>query len=503
MYINNYMEKKIIKNSQELTSIRRKNKNKKIGLCHGSFDILHFGHLNHMLASRKQVDVLIVSITADKFIKKGPLQPYNDEFKRSRMLSALEFVDYVYIDQNVTAEKIINYLRPDIYFKGADYLKEDISNNLKKEIKILKKNNGKIFYTKTELMSSTKILNNQFALWNNKQKKIIELIKSKNNFSSILKIFNKINKTTINVIGEPILDEYIFCDLAGIASKSPTMSFVNKKQETYDGGVLAVAKVLSIFSKRVNLFTYGNHNLIKKNLSKYKNIKIINLNKNAIIQKKTRIINENRSEKIIQITNFKNNDFSEKDINKKIQILKKFRFKELIFCDYGINLFEKKFLKYVNSLKNIKKFINVQTNSLNYGNNLYYKFKKFFFISLDENEWRLSQNLKTLNIDVINKLSNKFKNRLFAVTCGKNGSYLINNNKNYYSPVFEDRIIDTTGCGDAYFAISSLLIKINAPFHIIPFLSNIYAGLHAQTLANKDIVSKEEYFKYIKSLINK
>ena len=487
------MEKKIINNFQELILIRRQNKKKKIGLCHGSFDILHFGHLNHLSESKKQVDILVVSITADKFIKKGPLQPYNDEFKRSRMLCALGFVDYVYVDHHITAEKIINYLRPDIYFKGSDYLKEDISNNLKKEIKVLKKNNGKIFYTKTELMSSTEILNKQFALWGDKQKKIINLVKSKNNFSSILKIFNKINKTTINVIGEPIIDEYIFCDLVGIASKSPTMSFVNKKQETYDGGVLAVAKVLSIFSKGVNLFTYGNHNLIKKNLSKYKNIKIINLNKNAIIQKKTRIINENRSEKIIQITNFKNN----------VQILKKFIFKELIICDYGINLFEKKFLKYVNSLKNIKKFINVQTNSLNYGNNLYYKFKKFFFISLDENEWRLSQNLKTLNIYDIKKLSNKFKNRLFAVTCGKNGSYLINNNKNYYSPVFEDRIIDTTGCGDAYFAISSLLIKINAPLYIIPFLANIYAGLHAQTLANKDIVSKEEYFKYIKSLINK
>ena len=191
---------------------------------------MHFGHLNHLSESKKQVDILVVSITADKFIKKGPLQPYNDEFKRSRMLCALGFVDYVYVDHHITAEKIINYLRPDIYFKGSDYLKEDISNNLKKEIKVLKKNNGKIFYTKTELMSSTEILNKQFALWGDKQKKIINLVKSKNNFSSILKIFNKINKTTINVIGEPIIDEYIFCDLVGIASKSPTMSFVNKKQ---------------------------------------------------------------------------------------------------------------------------------------------------------------------------------------------------------------------------------------------------------------------------------
>ena len=47
-----------------------KNKNKKITLCHGVFDLFHVGHLRHMKFAKSQGDILIVSITKDKFINK-------------------------------------------------------------------------------------------------------------------------------------------------------------------------------------------------------------------------------------------------------------------------------------------------------------------------------------------------------------------------------------------------------------------------------------------------
>ena len=74
----------------------------------------------------------------------------------------------------------------------------------------------------------------------------------------------------------------------------------------------------------------------------------------------------------------------------------------------------------------------------------------------------------------------------------------------YKSPVFEDRVIDTTGCGDAYFALSSMLLMTLKPNdrNLIPFLSNIYAGMHSLNIGNKVITSKNEYLKYLKSLLN-
>ena len=144
----------------ELKKIRKNLKNHKIGLCHGAFDVLHNGHLAHFQESRNLVDVLIVSVTADQFIFKGPYQPYNNEINRTKFLLHINSIDYVYLDRNLTAEKLINELKPDIYFKGKDYLEKDITGNFKKELNILKKNNGKFFLTKTPISSSTKIINN-------------------------------------------------------------------------------------------------------------------------------------------------------------------------------------------------------------------------------------------------------------------------------------------------------------------------------------------------------
>ena len=52
-----------------------KDKGKIIGLCHGVFDLLHIGHINHISEAKKKCDILIVSVTHDDFINKGPGRP--------------------------------------------------------------------------------------------------------------------------------------------------------------------------------------------------------------------------------------------------------------------------------------------------------------------------------------------------------------------------------------------------------------------------------------------
>jgi cytidyltransferase-like protein len=85
---------------------------KKIGLSHGVFDLLHPGHIQHFIAAKKEVDFLIVSITSDAFVNKGPGRPIFAENIRISTLSALSAVDYVTISRGKTAEKIIESIRP-------------------------------------------------------------------------------------------------------------------------------------------------------------------------------------------------------------------------------------------------------------------------------------------------------------------------------------------------------------------------------------------------------
>ena len=62
-------------------SIIKKNK-MVIGLCHGVFDVLHYGHLKHFEAAKKKCDYLFVSITSDEYIKKGPNRPVHSVNER-------------------------------------------------------------------------------------------------------------------------------------------------------------------------------------------------------------------------------------------------------------------------------------------------------------------------------------------------------------------------------------------------------------------------------------
>jgi rfaE bifunctional protein nucleotidyltransferase chain/domain len=163
----------LIKKINELKNLRKINLNKKIGLCHGVFDVIHEGHINHFYDSKKRCDILVASITDDQFVKKGPHQPYNTSLKRAKVLDALKCIDYVCINKDFTAVNLINVLKPNLYFKGLDYLKKDLTGNLRKEILAVKKNYGKIFLTKTRVMSSTKIINNALIPWTKEQKNFL------------------------------------------------------------------------------------------------------------------------------------------------------------------------------------------------------------------------------------------------------------------------------------------------------------------------------------------
>ena len=181
------------------------------------------------------------------------------------------------------------------------------------------------------------------------------------------------------------------------------MSFLQKNIQQFEGGVLAVAKILSLFVKKIDLLTYGNQKILSSSFREYKNIKINNLEKKMNIQTKTRIINANRSEKIIQLTNYKDYSFSKLQTKKIHNKLKKINFKNTIICDYGINFFENSILSFIESLR-VKKYLNVQTNSINYGNNLFTKYNNFHYLCLDENEWRLGLHKKTLDPILVKKI---------------------------------------------------------------------------------------------------
>ena len=146
-------------------------------MVHGVFDIIHFGHILYFEEAKSKVDYLIVSITSDQYVNKGPGKPIFTLKKRMKVLESIKSIDEVIISDNKTAIENINKIRPDIYIKGKDY--KNIKNDLSKQIifeKSCRKVWGKTSVHQYELHSSSSIANNVFDYINDDIKKILKKI---------------------------------------------------------------------------------------------------------------------------------------------------------------------------------------------------------------------------------------------------------------------------------------------------------------------------------------
>ena len=138
-----------------------KKDHQKIIHCHGVFDLLHIGHIHYFEEAKSMGDCLIVTLTQDNYVNKGPYRPKFTELQRAQAIAALSCVDYVAINKWPTAIETIHLIKPTIYVKGPDYkqAENDHTGNILKEKKAIEENGGQLKYTSTELFSSSNLIN--------------------------------------------------------------------------------------------------------------------------------------------------------------------------------------------------------------------------------------------------------------------------------------------------------------------------------------------------------
>ena len=177
-------------------SSKLRKKGKKVILCHGVFDLLHVGHIKHLKKAKELGDTLIVTVTSDRYVNKGPNRPAFNQNLRCESIAALEPVDYVSVNDSPTAITPIKIVKPNIYCKGKDYKnqKDDITGEIVNEIKILKKNKGKIFFTEELTFSSSRLINRSTDFYTPRQKKILKKISKVSSFKNIKKNIDDFKK---------------------------------------------------------------------------------------------------------------------------------------------------------------------------------------------------------------------------------------------------------------------------------------------------------------------
>ena len=477
----------------------KKIKKKNIILCHGVFDLIHLGHMKYLRSAKNinndKKNFLIVTTTADKFIKKGFGRPYFKQNIRLETLANLEVVDAVAISQKDSSVDVIQKLKPGYYVKGPDYKnnRSDKTGKIYKEKKVVEKFGGKIFYTNDEIYSSTKIINATNLILNEGQKKIFTKIKDKFIFEKINKQLDDLKKLKVTILGELIFDEYHFGEVVGKSGKEPHLVQLSRYNECYPGGSAAVARNISEFVRSINLISYfGNEPRFKINLKKnlQKNINFQNFkpskNFNSILKK--RFIDLNSKYKLHGYYYIPNIDSS---INNSF-INQKFKSSSsdmLIVTDYGHNLISDQIIKRLN---NHFKFIavNAQLNSTNIGSHRIYKYKNVDLIVVNETELRNELRDNSSNLIKISKyFLKKQKIKNLVITRGSSGAILIDKKNVYECPAFVSTTVDKVGAGDSMLSLISICLKNNMDKEL-SLLIGCYAGfISVQNMANKKFIS--------------
>jgi rfaE bifunctional protein nucleotidyltransferase chain/domain len=141
-----------------------KSQGKKIAHCHGCFDMMHPGHIKYFQASKNIGDVLVVTLTPDQFVDKGPDRPVFDQNLRAESIAALECVDYVAVNRWSTAEETLRLLLPDYYVKGQEFEKlQDKTGKIQKEVEVVKEIKAEMRFTHEIVFSSSKLIKEHFS----------------------------------------------------------------------------------------------------------------------------------------------------------------------------------------------------------------------------------------------------------------------------------------------------------------------------------------------------
>ena len=481
---------------KKLKKIRTKFLRKKIILCHGVFDLLHVGHINYFKSAKKYGNILVVSVTADKFVNKGPGRPVFSINDRLKFLQEIECIDYVYVSNDSTAEKVIKNLKPNFYCKGNDYSKNQIKDdkNLKKEINALKVVKGKFIIIKEISFSSSQFINkNSLQNFSQECKNYINSIRKKFNLNQIMQNFNTIKKKKVLIIGETMIDRYITTEAIGKSGKDAMIVLKPKKEIKFLGGAAYIANLCSTFVKDIKIMSFlGKENTGKKfvlgNLNK--NIKHnFLLKKNSPTITKLRYLDVFKKTKIIGVYDLNDDLISKAEEKNFYNLLKKNidKFDIIIVADYGHGIITEKIRKLILT-RNNKVFLNTQINSFNRGYHTVFKYKKMNTLVMNEGELRYELRDRNSNIsNLVKNLSKKISVKNIIVTRGANGATLVESKKNntVSCPAFNQKNIDTIGAGDTFFALCALLIGSKIDNRIGMLMGSIAASFSIDQLSKK------------------
>jgi rfaE bifunctional protein nucleotidyltransferase chain/domain len=477
--------------------------------CHGVFDLLHIGHIRHFQEAKKQGDILVVTVTPDRFVNKGPHRPVFTESLRVEAIAALDCVDYVAINQWPTAVEAIELLRPDIYAKGSDYRNAsgDHTGGITIERQAVESKGGRLMFTDDITFSSTTLLNRHMSGFSDEVNTYLSAFRQKYSAEQITGLLKRGRDLRVLVLGEAIIDEYQYCETLGKSGKEPILAAQYVRSDRFVGGALAVANHVAACSDHVTLVTMiGEHDsherLMREKLVSAVTPTFLTM-PGAPTLVKRRFIESYPFQKLFEVY-VMDEQAAQAQSAALCALLDRAvaDYDLVVVADYGHGVIGPEAVDIL-CRKARCLAVNAQVNAGNHGFNTISKYPRADFISLSEKEMRLearnpSGDLRT----IVTSVAGQIQCPRVLVTRGAQGTLCYGRDEGFFEvPGFALRTVDRVGAGDAVFAVASTCVALHAPMEVVGLVGNAVGTEAVGIVGNQRFIERAPLLKHIEALL--
>ncbi len=496
----NYRRKILTQNELKERAANAHRDGKVVVQCHGCFDIVHPGHIRYLEYARRQGDLLLVSMTGDSNVLKGDQRPYIPQELRAESMAALECVDWVYIDPNATAERVLEDVQPDVYVKGREYeLQED--PRFLAERNVVERHGGKVIFSSGDVVfSSTEIVrsfNRDASLENHGLRAICD--RHGVTQSSLRKMLDTFRHLRVLIVGDTVVDRYVFCDALNIASEAPMMSLKRLDERTYVGGAAIVARHIAALGAQASFVTAVGNDALSSEVEEVLRTEGVTphlVRCRANVVEKTRFLVE--EEKLLKVESAEVVPLDSLSQRRTASVLEDEASKAdlVILCDFGFGMITGSLLQQVMPM--LRKHVPIVTADVSGPRANLHSFHGADLLCPTERELRTSVNDFNQGLShVAYRVMEKTQAKQLFVTLEKKGVVVFHRASDDPSspewaarllsehyPTFCNRPLDRLGGGDALLAAASLSLAAGADLMHAAYLGNTAAAIAISRVGN-------------------
>lgn len=486
-----------------------------VALCHGVFDLFHVGHLRHLQAAKRFADILVVSLTDDQYVNKGPGRPVFNAELRAELLASLGIVDYVTVCSHASAEPAIEAVRPTSYVKGSDYAdsSKDITGKIARERELVERHGGQVVFTNEMVFSSSNLLNQHFNVFDENLKIYLSEIRAMGGEGRFNELLEKIAGLNVLIIGETIIDEYKYVSPMGKSAKENIIATLWQSDEMFAGGAIAAANHLATICPNIEVVTMLGDPAVGENHESFvrehchPSITLTPVYRaNGPTVQKTRFVEPTYVRKLFEVYRMDDAPLSD-DVEERLLRIVGERLEKadvVIVCDFGHGFISEQMVRLLQEKARFLS-VNAQSNSANIGYNLITKYNRADYICIDAPEAWLAAHNKHIGLATVvgETLPELIDCPRIVVTHGKSGCYTFDRDtgRTTHIPAFRHSVVDTVGAGDAFFVVTAPFVAVGAEAAFAGFVGNVAGAIKVNIVGHRQSVSKLQIQRYVGTLL--